>query len=1237
MIALFLLLAIAQCFGLQSIRTYSFVVQPTSVSFGESLPTHTQLFNTWPSNSTLLPDAIRATSIVDGNDNDDGQGTLILMGPVIHVSSGDRLELTLTNHLPQTGISIHLHGLAFGSAFEYAGDVGISQCPLAEGLSFTYNVTIDSRPGTYWYHTSSLAAGHFGSYDAIRGPLIVHPGDRNVLVNSLNTLPLSSPKRGLAYGNERIMFFQDGLLSNPATRYSQHVGGFDPPPSKNEGITISTSPFHFGTMNGKLREIVHVKPGQRYLFRVINGGQHHALRFSIDGFPLTVVSIDSQPVQPYSVDAVVLHVGERFDCELFVFGDLDEGELFWIRADTLEATPQGFQNGIRAIMRVSSETQTFQLEDEILDPPQNIATPVLIGSDVQTLNCHRGPGCVPITALSPSINQADPSDIDDSTSGSEIHTVDTSANPVPQYGHFVSIDDSVPTQNEFPPGAMISRMYRSSSYSMHPHSMALRVPRASSAIIIWRNTMLMDVPMHIHGHEVEILDVATPELNKDCNLLSCKLSEAFDGKEKLLRLDAIPPSQSISKDTFVIPAGGAIATRLHTSHRRSLWMVNGQRDVHEEDGISFVLIVGDYRIGDDDNWPSDFPSCNTTLVKAITPKPYCDCHVDKDAPLQPEIQEKKLCSRDHLCRHELSQPATLSSYVYESGFAVQAQGGGPVIPTSLVAILFVVVVFVSIILVMVLPPIRHSYSSNENEDPAHEQSKYGQVLRRISSLGIGTRQRLRSNIDINIESSGDETSGPESMLGFSVITGTVDQLQETYHHIGTVTEKIHEDDEEEDGYDGSDNECGPDVPPPPSSRPTHSLISSKARSSQSTKTILSKSTLPPLPPPQRLNSQISTSDFFSFRNNRRRSTLSTTFERIFHERSGDDRAKTELKEAFDFILDGFSVQGKVDITPVDENIVHNKCSFRKQFLYLFPIQWQLYVPSCVNLLRLVEVVGLASMTGLVFADVGSNNTQATVSELSSLVMVLAIMWTFSRLYSSVMLGHEWWKSTRVVLELRRFSLLPVFIARLAVVMLCESFFPMITVFISFPIAGLVGDVRSLCNCAFLLTYHNMCCISLGTALGMFCRNASHGMVAATIFGQLAILVSGVLIKLPDSATWARSLSPFYWVMKGLLKSVYHWSDTFECISSSSSEVPPNQCFLEFDGLIDQYNQRDLNVAKYDDSSSDTVLKEGLSLIALTISLWLLIFCKCMFAFHKLQMFDILAILGDFMDAILSGG
>ena len=43
---------------------------------------------------------------------------------------------------------------------------------------------------------------------------------------------------------------------------------------------------------------------QKYKFRIINGGQHASLRFSVDGFPLTVVAVDSQPIEPYSVDQV---------------------------------------------------------------------------------------------------------------------------------------------------------------------------------------------------------------------------------------------------------------------------------------------------------------------------------------------------------------------------------------------------------------------------------------------------------------------------------------------------------------------------------------------------------------------------------------------------------------------------------------------------------------------------------------------------------------------------------------------------------------------------------------------------------------------------------------------------------------------------------------------------------------------------------------------------------------------
>ena len=87
--------------------------------------------------------------------------------------------------------------------------------------------------------------------------------------------------------------------------------------------------------------------------------------------------------------------------------------------------------------------------------------------------------------------------------------------------------------------------------------MALRAPRSSPIIIVWRTTLLMDVPIHMHGHTVEIIDMAHPELQRDCNLQSCRLSQAYASKEKIKSADKTP--RAVMKDTFVIPAGGAIA------------------------------------------------------------------------------------------------------------------------------------------------------------------------------------------------------------------------------------------------------------------------------------------------------------------------------------------------------------------------------------------------------------------------------------------------------------------------------------------------------------------------------------------------------------------------------------------------------------------------------------------------------------------------------------------------------
>jgi len=97
--------------------------------------------------------------------------------------------------------------------------------------------------------------------------------------------------------------------------------------------------------------------------------------------------MDSQPVEAYTVDEVVVHVGERFDVEVNIFNDVEEGEGYWIRASSLESQSQRFENGIRAIMRVS-DLQSIPLDEDVPDPGESVVAQMSKHRDEKILNCH---------------------------------------------------------------------------------------------------------------------------------------------------------------------------------------------------------------------------------------------------------------------------------------------------------------------------------------------------------------------------------------------------------------------------------------------------------------------------------------------------------------------------------------------------------------------------------------------------------------------------------------------------------------------------------------------------------------------------------------------------------------------------------------------------------------------------------------------------------------------------------
>lgn len=248
------------------ISSFDFAVNAVNVPLAKKLPNETGIFRSWPRENLRidLPQYLRAvkvttpTTVTSATDN-------VLMSRPLHLVQYSRLEFNLINQLQASGLSVHFHGFVMENAIEYDGVVGVTQCAISPNGRFLYNFTVNETPGTYCYHTHS---GHVGvdSYNAIKGPVIVHqPSALNdpAISHIFSDEYYASNNQGfeelLSYGNERILFFSDGILKSDSHQSLIKIGGLNPPTSKNDdGFTVGTSRYDFGHCNGKLREIVHV-------------------------------------------------------------------------------------------------------------------------------------------------------------------------------------------------------------------------------------------------------------------------------------------------------------------------------------------------------------------------------------------------------------------------------------------------------------------------------------------------------------------------------------------------------------------------------------------------------------------------------------------------------------------------------------------------------------------------------------------------------------------------------------------------------------------------------------------------------------------------------------------------------------------------------------------------------------------------------------------------------------------
>jgi len=214
------------------------------------------------------------------------------------------------------------------------------------------------------------------------------------------------------------------------------------------------------------------------------------------------------------------------------------------------------------------------------------------------------------------------------------------------------------------------------------------------------------------------------------------------------------------------------------------------------------------------------------------------------------------------------------------------------------------------------------------------------------------------------------------------------------------------------------------------------------------------------------------------------------------------------------VLDGADADARGARRSPGAGIITSDSPFALQVRVLFRSDWKASRPACINALRVIEVVGLAVLTGVAFYSVGSNTTNRGFRESISLLFFSMTLWTFNRMYPAVMSYNSWRQTVILDGASGRYSVAAACLSRTLVLLCAESWWPFLYCLVCFPLARISGDFGVVLLTGFFLSLNLMCYISIGSLLGTVIGTVSWGMIAATLFSQTTIMCAGFYTTLP---------------------------------------------------------------------------------------------------------------------------
>jgi FtsP/CotA-like multicopper oxidase with cupredoxin domain len=374
---------------------------------------------------------------------------------------------------------------------------GFTQCPIAPGKSFTYRTEAELF-GTSWWHahfSAQYADGTFGpivvygpyenDYDIDIGPILLndyHHMDWVSIVKNITTPKGQGPPPAPVADTNLISGkMQCDCSGTPAGRKC----------SKNAGL----SSFRF-------------QSGKKHRLRLINAGTDSSQQFSIDGHTMTVIENDYVAVQPYDTKIVTLGTGQRTDVIVKAIGK--PKDTYWMRSTmTCVQNPPPQPEALAMVYYESADTKSVPSSSAWPNPSPGCASDPL----EQTIPAF------PIALPNPDKTVTMNINVAPDATGVWKWTLNGVSTRVNLSSPVLSLATAGTPSSSFPKEWSVYDMGQAKSYRF-----------------IMNNPGRGTHPLHLHGHNMYILDVGSGQ---------------WQGK-------IVRPENPVRRDTVTIPAGGYV-------------------------------------------------------------------------------------------------------------------------------------------------------------------------------------------------------------------------------------------------------------------------------------------------------------------------------------------------------------------------------------------------------------------------------------------------------------------------------------------------------------------------------------------------------------------------------------------------------------------------------------------------------------------------------------------------------